>query len=520
MSRNAPANTKILPAVPRSKGCINCTARKTRCDGRRPSCRACEHRGQICHGYRRGDFVFMNEGWRAPGVASSGRLTSAPPPPMTKPVEPDPLPIYVSFFLSQFTKSPPPQALVMVHSCHQYLGHLLHRPLPGPNGSDCDPLADAAEALVTNHFGRLNSLQEVVHRSITPYVRALRALSTRLSQVQRVGIASIQEEEVLRLIFASLFLTFWELAMNPQTTTWQRHIRGLASVIESRGPKGFQSYRSLQIVTLLRLFILLEAVSSKRPTFLSSPEWRSLRFSQPHWPSDASAVVNMTQEIGPRRFLDFVIDQLTTVTNLVAEFSDLRSGSIDTLTIAKLDRMHCDGLLSLRQLEAALAYMEASFVAPFVSTGTATNHPQASRPATSTKGPFWERPLEYNLTSLCRTTAVTPRLLLYDLTEHRGRGLGMDYSQDLAMHGLALLRHVEAIITAIPYSSRGDIFGVAPLCFVPAFKVAKVVLARGSLVLPAKDVEHVTESYAQMSYRIQGHLDYVTSQKIAVGVDF
>ncbi len=47
-----------------------------------------------------------------------------------------------------------------------------------------------------------------------------------------------------------------KLAMNPSGTAWQKHVRGLASVIEGRGPHGFQSPNSLELVALLRMLVV------------------------------------------------------------------------------------------------------------------------------------------------------------------------------------------------------------------------------------------------------------------------
>src|SRR5512140_1543867 len=99
-------------------------------DGRRPACQTCERRKQVCRGYRRGEFVFMNEGWKPPGLASrspgdepkSNRpVTVAPPTPIMH----HPLHLHVAFFLSQFTHNLPPEARVMLDRVHGCLGRLL-----------------------------------------------------------------------------------------------------------------------------------------------------------------------------------------------------------------------------------------------------------------------------------------------------------------------------------------------------------------------------------------------------------
>jgi hypothetical protein len=159
----------------------------------------------------------MNEGWMPPGVASSSessastqsRSTTEIQPSLPQPISSDPRPIYASFFLSQFDRSKqPPETLVMINSCQQYFGLLLD---PSPFGDGTNPLPYAAEALVTNHFGKLNASPRLVQESIAPYIKALKLMSSRLAQIQSVGIDCIDEEEVMQLIFACLYLAFWEV---------------------------------------------------------------------------------------------------------------------------------------------------------------------------------------------------------------------------------------------------------------------------------------------------------------------
>jgi hypothetical protein len=149
---------------------------------------------------------------------------------------------------------------------------------------------------------------------------------------------SIDEEEVLQLMFACLYLTFWELAMNPQGTTWQKHVRGLGNILQWRGPQGFHSPRSLQVIILIRLFILLEAVSAKRLTILSEPQWYRFRNLHPSllpWQptSNADDKSDPDTQVGPKHYLDFILDRLITISNLTAEFSEglIRDPSMSSL---------------------------------------------------------------------------------------------------------------------------------------------------------------------------------------------
>lgn len=302
-------------------------ARASLADGRRPFCGACEGRKQRCRGYRRDEFVFMSDGWRAPGVSS--RLANDPPgaatqrqrrrctggqgvPPLpptsrqsrrnemspahedcrdddassivpSRPLTPEPMAICVSFFLSQFTPNPPRAVRVMIQNCRRYLGQLLDRPLPGGTESNIvhpHPATDAAEALVMTYFGRQHGSDLLIRESIRSYARALKSLSLKLDEVQSIGLVSVDEDEWRHLVFSCLFLTFWEvsgkpatrrhltiwftisanmkgkLVMHPNGTAWQKHVRGLASLIEGRGPQGFHSPTSLELVAMLRMLVV------------------------------------------------------------------------------------------------------------------------------------------------------------------------------------------------------------------------------------------------------------------------
>lgn len=226
--------------------------RRTRCppvlilatDGRRPICRACEGRKQRCRGYRRDEFIFMSDGWRAPGVASQPANASSRQSPRneispvhedcrdddasshalsfapSRPLTPEPMAIYASFFLSQFTPNPPQAVLVMIQNCRRYLGQLLDRPSPGSPESNTarpHPTTDAAEALVTTYFGRQHGSDLLIRESIRSYGRALKSFSLKLDQVQSIGLVSVEEDEWIHLAFSCVFLTLWEVSGKPAT---------------------------------------------------------------------------------------------------------------------------------------------------------------------------------------------------------------------------------------------------------------------------------------------------------------
>jgi hypothetical protein len=228
--------------------------------------------------------------------------------------------------------------------------------------------------------------------------------------------------------------------------------------------------------------------------------------------------------VGPKHYLDFILDHLITISNLAAEFSDRLT---KTPSMFSLQRMEEEGKVVLQRLEPVLDSMMAK-IGGNITKGAAT-------PETLAKGPFWGRPLEYNITSLCRTAAITLRLLIFDVIREQQQlvnppsmlimkprcqeDAGNDGDPRLREHRTALMCHVEAIVNVIPYSSDGSIFGVAPLCFVPAFRIAKVVLSRERAVLGVEGRDDEVEKCLVTEAAIQRHLDFVASKKIPIKVD-
>ena len=150
---------------------------------------------------------------------------------------------------------------------------------------------------------------------------------------------------------------------------------------------------------------------------------------------------------------------------------------------------------------------------------------------TTPKGPLWGKPVEYNLASLCRTAAITLRLLTCDLIKEQQQLINPpgilliksltdipDGSSKLAEHRAALMAHVDATVNMIPYSSGGNIFGVAPLCFVPTFRISKVMLARECAALRAEGGRNAEiEKCLATEAVIERHLDF--SKKTPVKID-
>jgi hypothetical protein len=112
---------------------------------------------------------------------------------------------------------------------------------------------------------------------------------------------------------------------------------------------------------------------------------------------------------------------------------------------------------------------------------------------------------------------MTLRLLMCDLIEQQA---GVDRDRLLQQHREALMVHAEAVLNAVPYSSRSEIFDMTPLCFVPAFRMAEAVLVKESAALRTElGRESELARCDSMKQLVRRHLDFVASRKIAVKID-
>ena len=122
----------------------------------------------------------------------------------------------------------------------------------------------------------------------------------------------------------------------------------------------------------------------------------------------------------------------------------------------------------------------------------------------------------YNVTNLCRTAAMSVRLIICQLLRLQGARNFHSLEEQRA----ALLLHVESVLRAVPYGSRKDILEFAPISFVPAFRVAHAVLVRECEILRGEGGKEIDLANCQRMMEIlQRHLDFVASRKIPIKID-
>jgi hypothetical protein len=223
----------------------------------------------------------------------------------------------------------------------------------------------------------------------------------------------------------------------------------------------------------------------------------------------------ITATAGPKQYIDFILDGLITISSITAEFDEIyqrgHSHSEEAQYLSRLQDMQGKGLALLQSLERILTSLQSH-----IGLFPPVNISHQSAP-NSIRGPYYGKPMEYNILSLCRTAAMSLRLLMGDMDKFQGQ---VDASR-LTEQRAALMIHAEAVFNTIPYSSQREIFGIAPFCFVPAFRMANAVLERESGRLTEEvGKEHELERCNAMKHMVQLHLDYVSSQKIPIKVDF
>jgi len=222
-------------------------------------------------------------------------------------------------------------------------------------------------------------------------------------------------------------------------------------------------------------------------------------------------------------YLDFIFDQLITVSDVTTGFArsleeQTKTNNPNRSVLPSLRQIQIEYLPVLKKLELVLTHMIAN-IGGSLADAVLTTAPLGS----SIKGPFWGKPIEYNLSSVCRTAAVTLRLLICDIGKYQQQ-LGSieteDHAACLAENRAALMAHAQAIVNTIPYSLHASILGATPFCFVPAFRIAKTVLARESETLQAEGgTVGAVAKCAEMDSLIQRHLDFVGSLKIPIKLD-
>ncbi|KAH8649253.1 hypothetical protein BX600DRAFT_517630 [Xylariales sp. PMI_506] len=566
---------RALPAIPRSKGCITCVARKTRCDGRRPTCRACENRKQVCRGYRRQDVVFLNEGWRAPGVAS--RVRGKPKKPGSEnpapcasgsdspsPTSAGPLAelvlyanpivdrshLHSAFFLASFgaRQFQAPTFIIGVFrhyfslASSNVLDDAKHSPSPST------PVVLAVNALAQGHFGTANADTVSVRQSFHSYSMALHVMSVRLSELKKLysDFHDLPEEDWQHLAFFCLVMMFWELKMSPGSSNWQTHIRGLAAAITLRDPDHAFSQTNFGLLAFSRLFIILQTLSARQPSLLSTSDWRHRSPLRSAWLIEMRSLLEKAQfPKASTDSIDSLMTEATTIVSIMAQYDQLL-----TQRSTANGEDHEDSAQTLSQLydraesiltcnEARLAHWNTHIYKVSLSAWLPLHPDVAVDPIA---GDYWScinqddvRPyfdtvlsfrtmMEYHTIALYWTIVMSLHLLLSDMLMlmvrtdvHAGSA---NLGQKIEGHRARLLEYALRVLQSICYATLPESRAVAPFFFATSFQLTIAVMERECkfLQVAGNNEDEIQKCKSLQSLAVR-YLDWARQNKISVKLD-
>lgn len=251
---------------------------------------------------------------------------------------------------------------------------------------------------------------------------------------------------------------------------------------------------------------------------------------------------------GPQDYLNFVLDNLAATTHLVSQYQSLwlsqtgHPASSDTQFINKVMGLHNTAAATLQRLEKILGYWQrdvrsvplTEWFYEWDMHETACNaiFTEYNKRLLATAHSFQDV-AEYHLVGLCRTAAMSLRLLLYDilsigsldnaqLLQALVPTLDAAGHESLRSHRTALVRHAHAVLQAIPYGVQRQVLGIGPTCFTPWYRVARAALARECETLRAEveDDGQQLKACLELKGLIERYLEWVVREKIAVKVDF
>ncbi|CAH0026991.1 unnamed protein product [Clonostachys rhizophaga] len=519
---------KSLPAVPRSKGCLTCIARKKRCDGRRPTCRACEDRKQVCQGYRREDIVFLNDGWRAPGVAAAnakkksrsksrspetqqaGRGTlilqsaAASPSSLRRSPSIDRSQLHTSFFLAEFAEQLLPSSHFIADLFRSYFS------ISSSTSSDQQPLSTSAvqavDALAQGYFGRANGDLVSVKKSFDTYGVALRSMSTKIDELQAAhsGFHHLSEEEWQHMAFYCMVMAFWET---------------------------------------------LQALSSRRPGDLSVFGWRQSSPLPSEWVIEATASVKTNQDADSTiqfrvySLMDSLLASASDISVVMAQYDQLlinmanpRWTSSDGLGQTLVDLYNVANVI-LSQIEGVSEDLGATMSELPYKDWLSTHQPPSSQDAGSIRErefittigsdihSFFPNILsfpsmnDFNTVAFYWTISILLRLLINDMLalmqDTKPEDMPENPQYEIDQHRIRLVHYAQSAIRAIPFVEAKENRSQQPFFMASAFQTAIAALGRECEYLRSQVSEEVTIlGYASMKRIVERYMNWAQQRKI------
>ncbi|KAJ3495304.1 hypothetical protein NLG97_g3491 [Lecanicillium saksenae] len=536
-------------------------------DGRKPTCEACERRKQVCGGYRRGEFVFLNEGWRAPGVASN-RTTTATKSKTAKSsatsstnYEGEPtgfeqlvvLPraasfskIHISAFLTSFG-SRPSQKLGS-------LGYLFRQYLPSASLSQYSPQQVAfnsttpviltVDALACCHFGMANVDTALIQRGCEVYGMALKSMSRMLAGMNfaDVNFQSISEADWGHIAFFCLVMTFWEMKMSPVARSWGGHVRCLAAAIAQRGNSHAYSESNFRLLASSRVLLTLQTLSTR-----DTDIWQQCSPIRSAWTDEVESALCEahtdpfnTTDYELYHSVDSLMAEVGRITSIMAQFEQLLNSDCSTDSLFyRLAPLYNSATRILSDNEARLARWKP----PKICEVPLPSWPYRDQSPDPISSKFWARMneadlrpcfetvftfrtmLDYQSVALYWTIIMLLRLLLADMlklmAQFDDNTIASNAQQQAEEHRIRLMKYALNVLQTICYATDTESRAVGPFVFVTAFQLATAALEHEHRALQRDAVGDVggMERCDKLKALALEYLEWSTKNKIPVKID-
>ncbi|KAH8884346.1 hypothetical protein GQ53DRAFT_846287 [Thozetella sp. PMI_491] len=529
-------------------------------DRRRPTCKNCESRNQVCRGYRRNEFTFMNEGWKPHGATPRANRSKLPTPqaslsprgretrsPLARPLSSRSLVVYGAFFLSEFKKPFGPGEIFL----QARLLRAFQLLWSGKKDTDM-PITCAIEALAAGYFARIHNDRVSRDQSMLAYGRALKCLTSTLTEMQCVGLDVMSDSDWDDFHFSCLLLTLWELDQHPGTSNWKVHIRALGLAMEKRGAS---TLRCPELTSSTRFFVLLEKLSGTEARSTGKLPQKS-EDTRSHWCLWPSTQLPIHTGFAPRTVHDAVLDDLAEAVNIRTQYSQLvwesgnpRLKSQSQLALDALAKIYerADAIVHRREL--ALYFCRSTMrdvpvaevpvetnmaeMSDYVSKACALGAPRggfdASVPATAL---IFSSVNEIHTMQFGWITLMATRLIQCDIINSiqragngaRGHHAVFDAEEAksrLQQHRSALVECVRTVLRSIPYQSIPDSLDLTPFFVGSVFFLAHTVLGKECEWLTAEpDRDSELQSCVAAQAVLERYLGWVAERKITIRLDW
>ncbi|KAF2183204.1 hypothetical protein K469DRAFT_215531 [Zopfia rhizophila CBS 207.26] len=258
----------------RSKACSNCRRRRVKCDETRPTCNRCRKLGLDCDGPKDATWIIETGRFSSKPQSCSANQPRTPHRSGLQLVQRS-SPIYASLPLSAFEDN------IYMSYARQYLlrggpielAYEIAEPdmqaLASTDNQRLTLLRSALFSLAVTYFGTQNHLEKIMDKGYHLYGLVLQQLNTALSEPQ-----SQTTDETILTIFICM-----RQEMFPPTggDQYLKHLRGLETILELRGPPDEDSAKStLALFQDLRIPSIFAALVMSTPSIYARDDWKQM----------------------------------------------------------------------------------------------------------------------------------------------------------------------------------------------------------------------------------------------------